>query len=69
MTTTERRPRMWRIPLGSTPITRQVITPVKRPRRLTIRKPNVAKYHREGDKDLIDIWMKDRGFIAEKAKK
>ncbi len=40
-----------------------------RPRKLTIRKPNVAKYHREGDKDLIDVWMKRNGFIPEKAKK
>lgn len=62
--------RGWRFPEDPNSATFEVkFSNVKHPRRLTIRKPNVAKYHREGDKDLIDIWMKARGFITEKVKK
>jgi hypothetical protein len=42
-------------------------TGVRRPRKLTIRTPNIAKYHREGDKDLVDTWMAARGFVVERA--
>lgn len=60
----------WKFPEDPSAATFEVrFSNVKRPRRLTIRKPNVAKYHREGDKDLIDIWMTQQGFIVEKAKK
>lgn len=39
---------------------------VKKARKLTIRPKNVAKYNREGDKDLIDQWMTRRRFIDDR---
>lgn len=39
----------------------------KKPRKLTIRTPNTAKYQREGDKDAVDDWMVLRKFIKPKA--
>ncbi len=59
--------REWKFPQKPSAATFDVkFTATKRPRKLTIRTPNVAKYHREGDKDFIDAWMTKRGFIDDR---
>lgn len=61
--------RKWKFPENPSAATFDVkFSGAKRARKLTIRKPNVAKYHREGDKDFIDAWMTKRGFIDERKK-
>jgi hypothetical protein len=43
-------------------------TGTKRPRSVTIRPPNMAKYDRDDDSDVVETWLALRGFIKPAAK-
>lgn len=36
---------------------------VKKPRTVTIRPSNIATYERDSDSELVEIWLRRRGFI------
>jgi hypothetical protein len=44
-----------------------LLNDASKPRRVTIRPPNIAIYDRDTDSDVVEAWLRRQGFIVKKA--